>query len=262
MIGSNVRDRIENNFDIPALIEGKEGNDTLLGGESVDVIFTGPGASRTPAGTPFFFNYQFPANGAMLTGDEALGRNDNDFLFADMDLVRTGDVLSAVITPDVTVGGVTEADLIDGAGGTQLPTAQRNHGAQVGVNDVIRNMTGMLIDGGGVKDVFTWLGAQSIMRLNLSADGTTSPTVNMLVDAAFRANDPANGKEGLLSPRVNAILDDFDIESSSGATSVAAATAPSDDLSASDLDAVFADWGSDSSSRRPGTRREFDSTLG
>ena len=68
----------------------------------------------------------------------------------------------------------------------------------------------MLIDGGGQKNVFTWLTAQ-IMAADLHEGTMTSDAVNMLIDAAFRANDPGINKVGLLSPPFNAILDDFAI---------------------------------------------------
>jgi hypothetical protein len=221
--GSNVRDLIVNDTNRPMLLQGKEGNDILVGGTSVDAIFSGPGASYDNSGNPFFFT---TPNAVLLpflsnpdpafiqttplaelnrAGDALIGRDGNDFLFSDIDLFRDGATLWGLVTLDEP----GEADLLDGAGGATAATGQTDHAAQFGVGDIVRNITGMLIDGGGQKNVFTWLKAQ-IMQANLNPVTMTSGAVNMLIDAAFRANQP--GKVGLLSPPFSAILDDFDID--------------------------------------------------
>jgi hypothetical protein len=221
--GSNVRDLIVNDTNRPMLLQGKEGNDILVGGTSVDAIFSGPGASYDNSGNPFFFT---TPNAVLLpflsnpdpafiqttplaelnrAGDALIGRDGNDFLFSDIDLFRDGATLWGLVTLDEP----GEADLLDGAGGATAATGQTDHAAQFGVGDIVRIITGMLIDGGGQKNVFTWLKAQ-IMQANLNPVTMTSGAVNMLIDAAFRANQP--GKVGLLSPPFSAILDDFDID--------------------------------------------------
>lgn len=218
LIGSNIRDAIVNNTGVgapvpavPMLIEGGEGNDTLAGGPTLDVIFAGPGVSFTTGGAPRFFNVG--ATDAVLTppgvvraGDALFGAGGDDFLFADVDLFRDGLRLWGLVTPDVGI----ESDLIDGAGQGSAPLTQVNHAAQSGASDIVRNITGMLIDGGATKDVLTWLMATP-MELVLTPE-MTSDALDMLIEAAFRGNDPVLHKIGLLSPPFNAQLDDFDIE--------------------------------------------------
>jgi Ca2+-binding RTX toxin-like protein len=70
--------------------------------------------------------------------DALFGRGGNDYLFSDVDPVGTS------YTDD--------GDLLNGGGGT-------NSAAQVGL-DVIVRINGTLADGGGTKDVLTWLRAR------------------------------------------------------------------------------------------------------
>ena len=198
LVGSNVRDIITNAAGIPSLMQGGEGNDVFQQGSELDVIFSGPGAYSFN-GQSYFFDYSYVAEGQVRFGDQVLGGNDTDFLFSDIDVFQDGVNLFGEVTFD-TAG---ESDLIDG----QFP-GQVNHGAQVGVNDVVRNITGMLIDGGARKDVFTWLYAQ-FMPLDLN--GNESAAINMLIDLAFNGNDIANSKVGLLVQVPGLTLDDLDI---------------------------------------------------
>jgi hypothetical protein len=226
LIGSNVRDAILNDTAIPMLIEGRAGNDTIVGGSNLDVIFGGAGAPLFRVGPPASLDpllsdaSLFPAGVIegpnVPNGDYLVGRAGNDFLFADVDLFRDGVTLWGQVTLDVA----GERDVIDG--GTEgVPLGpETNHGAQFGVNDIVRRITGMLVDGGATKDVNTWLRA-SPMLANLDPD-LTSDAIDMLIDAAFRSNTPAIGKVGLLSPPHSAILDDFMIRvSPQPATSMA-----------------------------------------
>ncbi len=182
LVGSNVRDVIDNNTNIPMLLEGRAGNDTIVGGSSLDVIFSGAGVSRTPGGAAIMFN--LGAADVLLApdfvrgGDAIVGAGGNDFLFADVELFRDGSMLWGMVTPDVE----GEFDLLNGAGrGTNL--AQTNHGAQLG-NDAVFALNGTFIEDG-------------------SSDA--------LVEAAFFASDVASNKVGLLSPPYNALYNDFEI---------------------------------------------------
>ncbi|MCC6493703.1 MAG: hypothetical protein IT424_11870, partial [Pirellulales bacterium] len=207
--GSNVRDVILNDTGIPMLLVGGPGNDTIVGGSSVDVIFGGAGSPLFNVGapdmllTPAMFPMINPAETVVRPGDYLVGRGGNDFLFADVDLFRDGPTLWGQVTLDQA----GESDVIEGAAPGTAPVGETNHGAQFGAFDIIRNITGMLVDGGGIKDVMTWLRATPMLA-NLGP-GLTSSTLNMLIDNAFRANLPGIGKVGILAPPFNALLDDF-----------------------------------------------------
>jgi hypothetical protein len=218
LTGSNVRDVIVNDTNLPTLIEGGAGNDTLIGGSSLDVIFSGAGATPTASG-PIMFNVGavdevilVPMGASAATvrnGDVLIGAGGSDFLFADVDLfidpLFAGGPLWGLVTLDVP----GESDLIEGAGQLSSLAGTRNHAAQFGVTDVVRNITGMLIDGGAIKDVMTWLKVTP-----MTADLTpqmTSFNLNMLIRQAFFENnlDPAVSKVGLTQPPFNALFEDF-----------------------------------------------------
>jgi hypothetical protein len=233
LVGSNVRDVIVNNTPVPALIEGGAGNDTLVGGSNVDVIFSGPGASKTTAGTPVFFNVGAPDTALsppaptpnVIPGDVLYGVGGDDFLFSDVDLFRDNGFLWGLVTLDVP----GEFDILEGAGLGTSPLGQFNHGGQFGPNDLVRNITGTLVDGGGQKNVMTWLMATPV-NANLKPNMTSDP-LNSLIDAAFRANNPAVHMVGLLP--LGAVLNNFDIEQRSYPPPIKPASA---------IDAAFAQW--------------------
>jgi hypothetical protein len=257
--GSNIRDAIWNNTNIPALVQGFEGNDTLVGGDTIDVIFSGAGAPRGPfdpmvpdvilnASAPPPATTIFVRPGDVLVGAGGVKGADgiidlNDFLFADVDLfldrTASGDFLWGLVTADVP----GESDLIDGAGqGSAMPLQQINHAAQFGASDIVRNITGMLIDGGGIKDVLTWLTATP-MTLDLTP-GMTSNSLNMLIDQAFNANSPTLRKFGLAAA-FNALFEDFEIQEAMFPAPMPAIAGDELDDSelATDVDAAFAAWG-------------------
>jgi hypothetical protein len=207
LIGSNVRDVIDNNTSIPTLIEGKRGNDTIVGGSSLDVIFSGPGATLTPSGAAIYFNVGAPdsllAPGLVRQGDVIAGAAGDDFLFADVELFRDGATLWGLVTLD----SPGESDSVDGTGRGSSAATQVNHGARYGATDVDRALNGALVLSG-------------------------SP--NALIADAFFANNPASRKVGLLSPPYNALLSDFRIVQrpiNSLAALDEALAMPSDDMS-------------------------------
>ncbi len=163
LIGGNGADNIINNAKIPSLIEGNNGRDILVGSSETDIIFGGAGV------------------------DALLGRGGDDFLFADIELVFMGSQPVGVLTSNDPMG---LGDLINGGPGV-------NSAAQLGAADIIRSITGTLLDGGGQKDVFTWLRVQAL---------PLNPTnLQILIDRAFDAVDCDFGPTTIAEPEAASV---------------------------------------------------------
>jgi hypothetical protein len=172
LIGGNEADILVNETNLPALIEGNGGNDQLVGGASIDVLFAGGGL------------------------DVLIGGSGDDYLFADVGLAFTGS--QAAPTPVASPGspfadppGFDPADLLFGGPGL-------NHAAQVGL-DLVSGISGMLLDGGATKDVVSWLRAQLM--------AFSSGNLQMLINNAFFGG---NGKVGLANAGCD--IEDFAVD--------------------------------------------------
>ena len=112
-------------------------------------------------------------------------------------------MLDAGVPVGIIYGQAGEMDILRGGTGV-------NSGAQLGAADQVFNLTGMFVDGGGQKNVLTWLLAQfmpigQVPLGNVGGVGIfTSDAVNDLVLDVFQAG----GKPGLV-PGCN--LADFDL---------------------------------------------------
>jgi hypothetical protein len=126
-------DDIINDTPARSLLEGNAGNDILVGGPDIDILAGGGGQ------------------------DYLSSRGGNDFLFADVDLLSTS---SGIIIDDDAAG---QGDFVDGGANT-------DSAAQRGPCDRVDNIEGTLIDGGGQKNVITWLQAQIAALNNASVD--------------------------------------------------------------------------------------------
>ncbi|MBP86637.1 MAG: hypothetical protein CMJ64_07975, partial [Planctomycetaceae bacterium] len=140
--GLDGNDDIINDTMARSLLEGMGGDDILVGGSDIDIIVGGGGQ------------------------DYLDGRGGNDFLFADVNFLSTS---SGTIIADDAVG---EGDFLDGGPGI-------DSAAQSGPCDRIDNIEGLLLDGGGQKNVITWLRAQIAVL--------SSANVDALIATAFAA---------------------------------------------------------------------------
>ena len=155
--GLDGDDDIVNDTAARSLLEGMGGNDTLVGGSSIDILVGGGGL------------------------DYLDGRGGNDFLFADVNLLTT---TSGEIIDDDPVG---QGDFIRGGAGS-------NTAAQIGPCDSIVSINTRLLDGGGQKDVLTWLQAQiTPLTLDSLDDVITTAFTQLGFDWGLQAQTSLTG---------------------------------------------------------------------
>jgi Ca2+-binding RTX toxin-like protein len=155
LMGFAGDDVIVNNTGADSLIDGDGGNDILVGGSGNDIIFAGGGV------------------------DALFGREGKNVLLADFELVDNfvpdlAHNLEIAIAFDDPPGF---GDLIVGQG----EGGPNNHAAQFGIHEIVRGITGTLLDGGGIKSATTWLRAV-IRPINISNPAATLSAVRNLVN--------------------------------------------------------------------------------